>query len=78
MTNLSKLFAIKNGGSLSADDTKTIDSALAQTGSSDIPDAQVENIVTYLDSNLLNNGACISVDEFAALEKLRSDLQARR
>ncbi|MGE8452587.1 MAG: hypothetical protein ACN6OP_18595 [Pseudomonadales bacterium] len=78
MSNLSLLFAKKNGGSITAAETKSIDSALAHTSSAEIPDEQVENVVDYLDSNLLCNGASIPADDLIALEKLRSELKARR
>lgn len=78
MTNLRTLFAVKHGGSLTAEQTNSIDSALALASSADIPDEQVENVVDYIESNLLANGAAIPAEQFATLEKLRSELEARR
>ena len=45
---------------------------------SDIPDDQIENVVSYLDSNLLHNNEEMPADQVAALEELRSSLEARR
>jgi hypothetical protein len=78
MVNLNTLFALKNGGVLTKDETKFIDSELALACSADIPDDQVENAVDYLNSTLLHNGTDIPADQFAALEKLRFDLEDRR
>jgi hypothetical protein len=78
MTGLSILFATKDGGSITADETKIVDTALSQACSSDIPDEQIENVVEYLDSNLLYNCAAMPTHQAAALEQLRSDLEARR
>ncbi|QYX63915.1 hypothetical protein K2227_17360 [Shewanella putrefaciens] len=78
MVNLSTLFAVKDGGSLTAEQTKSIDSVLALASSADIPDEQVENVVDYLDCNLFANRAAIPAEQFIALEKLRSELEARR
>jgi hypothetical protein len=78
MTNLKTLFALKNGESLTADETKDIDAALVKISSADIPDEQVENVVEYLDSNLLYNRALIPISQLTALEKLRTELEARR
>ena len=78
MTGLSILFASKDGGSITADDARTIDSALSEVCSSGIPDDQVENVVGYLDTNLLYNSAAMPAHQVAALDALRANLEARR
>lgn len=78
MTCLSILFASKDGGSITADETKIIDLALSEACSSDIPDDQVENVVSYLDTNLLHNSAAMPAHKVAALDELRASLETRR
>jgi hypothetical protein len=78
MTGLSTLFASKDGGSITADDARIIDSALSEVCSSGIPDDQVENVVGYLDTNLLYNSAAMPAHQVAALDALRANLEARR
>lgn len=77
MTGLSILFASKDGSSITADDTKIIDSALSEACSSDIPDDQVENVVGYLDTNLFHNSAAMPAHQVTALEALRASLESR-
>lgn len=78
MKGLSILFAAKDGGSITADETNIVDSALSEIDSSDIPGDQIENVVGYINSNLLHNGATMSANQITALEELRSNLKARR
>ncbi len=78
MKGLNILFAAKNGGLITADETKIVDLELARADLSDIPDDQIENVVSYLDSNLLHNNEEMPADQVAALEELRSSLEARR
>ena len=78
MVNLNILFAMENGESLTADETKKIDDALVKISSKSIPDEQVENVVGYLEFNLLHNSALIPANQLKALEKLRTELEARR
>lgn len=78
MSGLSILFASKDGDSITADDTKIIDSALSKVCSSGIPDEQVENVVRYLDANLLYNSAAMPAQQVAALDALRASLESRR
>ncbi|BDB72274.1 hypothetical protein Cthiooxydans_46860 [Comamonas thiooxydans] len=78
MTGLSMLFANRDGGHLSGNDTAIIDLALSKASSPDIPDDQVENVVDYLNVTLLNNQSNLTAEQIEAMETLLLALEARR
>ena len=65
---LASLFAVCEGGSLSADETETINAALSQADPADIPESQVQNVKDYIDTELLHNQ--VSGQTRCALERL--------
>lgn len=77
MRGLTKLFYVKNGGYISAEETALIDSELSAVKSCDIPDEQVQNVCNYITSQLLYNKESIPIEEKNALEKLFHDLEVR-
>lgn len=75
MKELASLFEINQGGEISAGQTLTIDSVLTRTNLSDIPDSQTQNVMDYINSELLYNKVPESIKE--KLEKLLHHLQLR-
>lgn len=78
MTGLQVLFALREGGTISAKETEKVDLALSNAKSSDIPNDQVQNVKNYINAELLHNKGSISNSEIAALEKLLKDLESRK
>lgn len=78
MTGLQVLFALREGGTISAKETEKVDLALSNAKSSDIPNDQVQNVKNYINAELLHNKGLISNSEIAALEKLLQDLESRK
>jgi hypothetical protein len=75
VNGLSKLFAVKDGGHLSGEDTARINAVLINVAPSGIPEEQVENVMDYINAELLHNQ--VSADVQSALERLYDQLQAR-
>lgn len=75
MKELASLFETNQGGEISAGQTLTIDEALAQANPSDIPDNQTQNVMDYINAELLHNKVSESIKE--KLEKLFENLQSR-
>lgn len=76
-TALSILFSARDGGDITATQTEAIDAALGNIEPSDIPDAQVQNVLDYIDNQLLHNRDHISSDMAAALKALALSLANR-
>lgn len=77
MKGLEMLFAVRDGGSISAQDAALVDSALSVVNASEIPDDQVDNVRSYINSALLSNHATIPVEHKVAMERLLVDLEGR-
>ncbi len=75
MKELASLFETNQGGEISAGQTLTIDEALARTNLSDIPYSQTQNVMDYINTELLYNKVPKPIKE--KLEKLLENLQSR-
>ena len=77
MRGLSILFEVKDGCSITADETRLVDLALWHAKSSEIPDDQIENVLDYLNTALLHNKIGMSANQVTAFETLISALEVR-
>lgn len=77
MNDLKSILALLGTDAISATKTTKIDAALAKAKASDIPLDQINNVIDYINAEILYNHKSISEEQKIALETLHFELTRR-